>query len=468
MHFYGGNSERWLRVFTSIGCQYLDSCMHGAVVPLLTEVQWQHQSSNATIGEISKGTASFALAATFMSTGIVEVLFSPIAGLVADRWGLDIVLLFGLLCSTFKCLLYGLTPLTPLILLTNRCLQGVVSACTQTMAMARIRDIYDEASLECTIVTGVAMCKLSFNLFAALFVGELFRYLNNRVFLLFLSIELILIVGVLLTFRTENFHKKEETRSDQGADDATSQVDQKKHRSVRWRVIFDVQVLIVALSFLVSALGYTALEPTLAVWVDYMFGDGTVSTAHMLGLCGFSVLLSTACCVYVLGTLSNNLTWIFCFVSLCTAGLPLVLVKFSPSLTVASIFLAVFFFGSQAARVILITMCSTIAVKRHPEAYSLVFSIVNLGWGGASLFGPLVAPFLFGSSCTVCMIGVAYILTALLALLLRNLDSKDGINFMDCYCAKAIDDDGYQLVVTNEDIPFTFEQRQVMIQTTNK
>ena len=196
--------------------------MHGAVVPLLTEVQWQHQSSNATIGEISKGTASFALAATFMSTGIVEVLFSPIAGLVADRWGLDIVLLFGLLCSTFKCLLYGLTPLTPLILLTNRCLQGVVSACTQTMAMARIRDIYDEASLECTIVTGVAMCKLSFSLFAALFVGELFRYLNNRVFLLFLSIELILIVGVLLTFRTENFHKKEGTRSDHGADDAAS------------------------------------------------------------------------------------------------------------------------------------------------------------------------------------------------------------------------------------------------------
>ncbi|XP_071792039.1 vesicular acetylcholine transporter-like [Asterias amurensis] len=466
MNFNGGNSEKWLRVFTSIGCQYLDSCMHGAVVPLLTEVQWQ-QSSNAT-SETPKGTASFALAATFVSTGIVEVLFSPIAGLVADRWGLDIVLLFGLLCSTFKCLLYGLTPLTPLILLNNRCLQGVVSACTQTMAMARIRDIYDEASLECTIVTGVAMCKLSFNLFAALFVGELFRHLNNRVFLLFLSVEFILIVSVMLTFRTENFHKKEETKSDHGADDATRQVDQKTNRSVRWRAIFDVQVLIVALSFLVGALGHTALEPTLAVWVDYMFGDGTVSTAHILGLCGFSVLLSTACCTYVLGTLSHNLTWIFCFASLCTAGLPLVLVKFSSSLTVASIYLAVFFFGLQASRVILITMCSTIAVMRHPEAYSLVFSIVNLGWGAASLLGPLVAPFLFGSSCTVCVIGVACILTALLAFLLRNLDSKDGLNFMDCFSVKAFSDDGYQLIATNEDIPFTYEQKEFMIQTNNK
>ncbi|XP_071803640.1 vesicular acetylcholine transporter-like [Asterias amurensis] len=465
MYFYGGNSEKWLRVSTSIGCLYLESCLHGAVVPLLTEVQWQHQqSSNATIGEIPKGSAaSFALAAMFVSTGLLEVLFSPIAGLVADRWGLDAVVLFGLLCSTFKCLLYGLAPFTPFILMTNRCLQGVMSACTQTMAMARIRDVYDEVSLECTIVIGVAMCKLSFSLFAGLFVGEIFRYLGSEVFLLFLPVDVILIAGVLLTFRTENFHK-DETRSEV----AGRQVDTKNQRSVRWRALFDVQVLIVVFGILVVSLGQTSLEPSLEIWVQFMFGEGTVSTAHILGLCGCSVVVSTVCCTYALGTFSKNLTWILCFVSLCIAGLPLVLVKFSPSLIAASTYLAVFFFGLQASRLILITMCSMIAVVRYPEAYGFVFSLVNFGWGAAFLIGPLVAPFLFESACAICMIGVACILTALLTFFLQHLDSKDGLYFMDCISCKAFNGDGYQLIATNEDILFTYDQKQVMIQNIDK
>ncbi len=462
MYFYGGMYEKWLRITSSIGCLYLDCCMHGAIVPLLTEMQWS-QSGNATISGLSKGTAPLSVAATFFSAGMVEILFSPIAGLVADRWGLDIVILFGLLCATLKCLLYGLTTLTPLILLANRSLQGVVSAFTQTMAMARITDFYGStSSFECTIVTGVAMCKLSFNLFASLFVGELFRYLNSRVFLLFLPVEFGLIVCVLLTFRTENFHKKEETRSDDGT---ITLVDKKKRRSVRWGALFDVQVLIISLSFLVMNLGQAALDPSLAIWVEYVFGEGTVASAHLLGLCGFSVILSAVCCTFVLETFSKDFTWIFCTVSLFIAGLPLVLVKFSPSLTVASLCLAVYFFGLQAARVILITMCSTVAVTRYPEAYSLVFSLVNLGWSGAFLVGPLLAPPLFGSSCTICMIGVACILTALLAFFLRNIDSKDGLSFMDCFCVKASSDDGYQLVATNENSQITFDLQRVMIQT---
>ena len=200
MLFYAGSVEKWLRVITSIGALYLDSSMSKAVVPLLSNWDWAEGNVSLVPDSSVDGDldihASFTVSAMFFSTGLVEIVLSPIAGMVADQWGLDLVVLCGLHVCILKCLLYGVLNTTVVIVLTNRILQGVISACVQTMAMARIRDVYDEASAECTIIIGVAMCKLSFGLFAGLFVGELFHIMANRVFLLFIPVAFVLIVCI--------------------------------------------------------------------------------------------------------------------------------------------------------------------------------------------------------------------------------------------------------------------------------
>ena len=146
MAFKGGPKEKWLRIVTGIGALYLDSCMHEAVVPLLSNLQWAE--SNVTSDSSPDGDldvqASSTVSVVFFSTGMTEILLSPVAGMVADLWGLDIVVLFGLLVATLKCVLYGLVNTSLIIVLINRMLQGAISACTQTMAMARIRDVYDQ------------------------------------------------------------------------------------------------------------------------------------------------------------------------------------------------------------------------------------------------------------------------------------------------------------------------------------
>ena len=168
---------------------YLDSCMHEAVVPLLSNLQWAE--SNVTSDSSPDGDldvqASSTVSVVFFSTGMTEILLSPVAGMVADLWGLDIVVLFGLLVATLKCVLYGLVNTSLIIVLINRMLQGAISACTQTMAMARIRDVYDQSSAECTFIMGVAMCKFSISLFAGLFAGELFGIMASRMYLLFFT-----------------------------------------------------------------------------------------------------------------------------------------------------------------------------------------------------------------------------------------------------------------------------------------
>ena len=168
------------------------------------------------------------------------------------------MVLFGLLVATLKCVLYGLVNTSLIIVLINRMLQGAISACTQTMAMARIRDVYDQSSAECTFIMGVAMCKFSISLFAGLFAGELFGIMASRMYLLFLPVIFLLSVGILLTFRNENIHS-------QGSNSNETLNRRDTHASthpdtMRRRALWDIQVIIISLCFFVASLGHTAFR----------------------------------------------------------------------------------------------------------------------------------------------------------------------------------------------------------------
>ncbi|XP_038050846.1 vesicular acetylcholine transporter unc-17-like [Patiria miniata] len=439
---------KWLRIVSSIGALYLDSCLHGAVVPIVSEWAWATTdvplttNRSHTSGD-EETRASFAIDAIFLSTGIAEIGLSPIAGMAADRFGFDVVILAGLLVGILKCLLFGLLGTSIVIVSINRVLQGVVSAFTQTIAMARIRDVYAEASPECANVMAIAMFKMAYNFFAGLFIGELYRYLKYRVFLLFLPISLLLIIGVLITFRTDNFHSKDESKEG-------SECKQNPSSAVQWRVICDVQLMVVATCFVVSNLGQSSLEPSFAVWMKSAFGAGPESTGVILGLCGVATITASLASAQILPTLRHR-SWIFCLTSLCTAGVPLLLVSFSPSIVLAGASLCAHFLGATAARFTLLLMCSTIANSRYPQAYGLVFSVLNVGWAASFLVGPLLASYLFGSVCVICIIGVACIASSLLTMILQTLDSKQGPNFMDCFPKEYPE---YQIVTEGPPLPY--------------
>ena len=204
------------------------------------------------------------------------------------------------------------------------------------------------------------------------------------------------------------------------------------------------------------------LEPSLAVWIKSAFGEGSLSTGHILGIGGLTTILGSVISAIVVNAFQDRL-WIICIASLCTAGVPLILLKFSLGIKVASVAISVFLFGVHATRFILISMCSTIASSRYPESYGLVFAIVNIGWGVSCLIGPLLASSLFGSSCVICMIGILCILNSSLAVFLRNLDSTDGPNFMDCWTNYTNRNQGYQqLIVPDKGISFTYDQHTIM------
>ncbi|XP_038075605.1 vesicular acetylcholine transporter unc-17-like [Patiria miniata] len=443
---------KWLRIATSIGALYLDSCLHGAVVPIVAEWDWAATDVPLTTNRSQTNgneetRASFAIGAIFLSTGLAEIGLSPIAGMTADRFGFDVVILIGLLIGILKCLLFGLLGTSIVIVSTNRVLQGALSACTQTIAMARIRDVYAKASPECANVMAIALCKMAFNFFAGLVIGELYGYLKYRVFLLFLPISLLLIIGVLITFRNDNFHSKDESN---GKDEC----EQNSSGAVRWRVICDVQLMIVTTCCMFSTLGQSSLEPSFAVWMKSSFEAGPESTGVILGLCGVASITSSLASAQILPALQHR-SWIFCMASLCTAGVPLLLVNFSPNIVVAGVALCTHLFGATAARFTLLMMCSTIANSRYPQSYGLVFAMFNVGWAASFLLGPLLASYLFGSVCVICIIGAACIASSLLTVILQTLDSKQGPNIMDCF---PNDYPKYQIVTSTGGPPLSYEE----------
>ena len=182
----------------------------------------------------------------------------------------------------------------------------------------------------------------------------------------------------MLTFRNENIHS-------QGSNSNETLNRRDTHASthpdtMRRRALWDIQVIIISLCFFVASLGHTALEPSLAVWIKSAFGEGSLSTGHILGIGGLTTILGSVISAIAVNAFQDRL-WIICIASLCTAGVPLILLKFSLGIKLASVAISVFLFGVHATRFILISMCSTIASSRYPESYGLVFAIVNIGWG---------------------------------------------------------------------------------------
>ena len=150
-------------------------------------------------------------------------------------------------------------------------------------------------------------------------------YIFNHMYFLFLPVICLLIIGILMTFRDENIHsqgpKSNETFNRR--DTAGTHPD-----TMRRRVLWDIQVIIISLCFFVASLGHTALEPSLAVWIKSAFGEGSLSTARILGIGGLTTILGSVISAIVVNAFQDRL-WVFCIASLCTAGVPLLLLKFS-------------------------------------------------------------------------------------------------------------------------------------------
>ncbi|XP_038074022.1 vesicular acetylcholine transporter unc-17-like [Patiria miniata] len=453
-------TEKWLRILTSIGAMYLECSLWGAVQPLVSEWDWamnnvtrEPTESQTSDGNEIETRTSFTVAAIFFAMGLVEIILSPITGMVADRCGFDVMILLSLLCGVSQSLLFGCFDASVVTVLIYRILGGASSALSQTIGIARIRDVYTSESRECSTAIAVGMSKMAAGYFAALITGELYHFMKHRVFLLFLPVCLILIIGVLLTFRNGNFHSKTELK---GEDEGKQHLSSK----LRWRVVFDVQLIILCICFFVTGLGVTALDPSLAVWMKSVYGAGAAPVGFILGVCGLVTLIANITSGQVLHIL-KDWSWIFCMTSLCITGLPLVLINFSPDIVSAGVALCGFFSGLSAVRFTLILLCTTIANSRYPQACGHVFGIVNIGWAAPFLVGPLLAPYMFGSTCAVCIIGAACIASAPLAIFLRQPDSNQGLNLMDC-CA---DDHGeYKVLTKNDGVPFAYDISEETLQ----
>ena len=367
-----------------------------------------------------------AVGAIFVSSGVCEFLLSPIAGLLADRLGFDAVVSFGLLVLSVKCLLYGLLDTTIVTVSVGRLLQGVAGACLQPIGIARITDLYDSSSKECSNILAVAMAKIAFNNFAGLVTGQLFNVMKQRVFLLFIPISVLLMFGVLVTFRATNFHSS--TQSD--GDIATTHNTESK--ILHWRVFGDVQVISLALCFFVADIGRTSLEPSMGIWMKSAFGADVATISLVFGLCGLAILFSSLVSPQVLPIFRHR-SWIFGIVTLWLAGFALMLLNLTHDVQGASFALFVHYFAASGTRFVLISMCSTLTETRYIEESGLVFGVTNTGLAAAILVGPLVSVVFFDPVCLIYATGATYLLFIIPMAFLRQLDSKYRPNIMDYF-----------------------------------
>ena len=459
-----GGKEKWLRIITSIGALYLEGCFWGAIQPLVSE--WDWAMSNVTrdgvepqaAGESETETrASFAVAAIFLVTGLMEVIISPIAGAVADRFGFDAVIAFSLSCGAVQSVLFGCFETSAVVIFIYRILQGASNASSQAIALARIRDMYSLGSRECTTFFALGISKTATGYFSSLLVGELYHSMKNRVFFLFTPFSLLFIIGVMLTFRTVNFHSKDTGLQSERSEYTSSS-------ALQWRIFLDVQLLVLVICCFLPTLAYAAFEPSVAVWMKSAYGAGPATVGIILGLCGLVSLVATIASAQILHIMQDR-SWIFFLVTLLMIGPPLILMNFSPDIITASIALCAFFIALCAVRFAPLEMCSTIADSRYPQSCGQVFSIVNASWGASFVVGPLLAPYFFGSTCGVCIVGAACMTTAPLAIFLRHLDSKQGPNIWDC-CKDHRPD--YKMVATNDVVPFTYDTSKHTLQPMSK
>ncbi|XP_022100163.1 probable vesicular acetylcholine transporter-B [Acanthaster planci] len=453
-----GQAERWLRILTSIGALYLESALNGAVFPLLSDWDWASTHRAARNSVVSANTtaetgthASIAAAGIFVSTGFLELMCSPIAGLAADRCGFDAVLLFGLLLSTLKCLIYGLFNTTIVIVSVGRLLQGIASACIQPIGFARIQCMYDKSSKEFRSILALAMARISFTYFAGLLTGELYKLMECRVLLIFIPMTLMLISGVLITFRTKNLHLSSKPSEESKT---THSVVFQGGDTLRWRVFGDLQIINIALCFFVADIGRTSLEPSVAVWMKSTFGADLSTISLVFGLFGLAIVSSSIFSSCILPVFRGR-SWIYGILTLCPAGLTLIFLNSCREMYWAGFALFVHFFTASGTRLLLTFMCFTLAANRYAAVSGLLFAVTNTGMAAASLAGPLVAVWLFDPVYLVYAIGVVHLLCTIPMIFLRELDSRRGPNIVDYFHGDNRSEQEYRIVdVHGEKVPF--------------
>ena len=427
--------EKWLRLVTSIGALAMDSWLFGALMPLVSNWKWAstgeitHPSGSsepnhtAPMEGDSEGgpQTSLLVGIVFFIEGALELVLAPVAGLVSDRLGFDSVILFGLLVAILQSLVFGLSSTTLGIVSVNRLLQGVIGACLQPISIARIKDLYDQPSREYIAVLGIAASKICFSYFGGLFVGVVFPLIQQRVYLLFLPVLILLSLGVLMTIRTDNVHCSHSKGKTGGSKDNCA-IKPSKNNVDFWTVMCDLQIVVLTLCSFVTEISRASLEPSLAVWMQFTFRSDQSTIAHVFGLCGVSIVLGNVLGAWTLPVVFPGRSWIAATTFLSAAGLPMLFLSSCNGVVQASIALIAHYTLASVVRLALTSMCSTLASHRYPDSYGLVFAVFNAGTGGALLAGPFLSTLVFSPACGACFLGAACVISAPSLLLVRNLE----------------------------------------------
>eukprot|EP00095_Tigriopus_kingsejongensis_P012703 snap_masked-scaffold22_size673200-processed-gene-5.22 protein:Tk12703 transcript:snap_masked-scaffold22_size673200-processed-gene-5.22-mRNA-1 annotation:"vesamicol binding" len=313
----------------------------------------------------------------FASKAAVQILINPMSGMVIDKIGYDLPMMFGLIVMFFSTLLFACGS-TYSVLFFARSLQGVGSAFADTGGMSMIADRYTEEA-ERSKAMGIALAFISFGcLVAPPFGGILYNWAGKALPFIILAF-VCLIDGflLLLIMRPLKAKQVEEGHVHPNA-------------TPLWRLLIDSHIACCSGALIVANVSLAFLEPTISKWM----GDTMDAKEWQQGLIWLPAFFPHVMGVILTVRMARKYPeWVYALagIGLVLEGLSCFVIPFCTNYFLLMIPICFICFGIALIDTALLPMLGYIVDKKYVSVYGSVYAIADISYSAAYAVGPVIA-----------------------------------------------------------------------------
>lgn len=319
----------------------------------------------------------------FASKAAVQIFINPLSGMVIDRIGYDLPMMFGLIVMFFSTLLFACGSSYG-VLFFARSLQGVGSAFADTGGMSMIADRYTEEA-ERSKAMGIALAFISFGcLVAPPFGGILYNWAGKALPFVILAF-VCLIDGVLLLLIMRPL-KAKQVEEGHVHPDATP----------LWRLMIDSHIACCSGALIVANVSLAFLEPTISKWMN----DTMDAEEWQQGLIWLPAFIPHVMGVILTVKMAKKYPeWVYALagIGLAMEGLSCFVIPFCTNYFILMIPICFICFGIALIDTALLPMLGYIVDKKYVSVYGSVYAIADISYSAAYAVGPVVAGNIVGT-----------------------------------------------------------------------
>ena len=409
---------RILHFLNSFGVILLEKIAFALTTPIMAQWSWvavngdgratatRFNSSKSQHNTFEEADASYngmslPVMAVLLANPVVGMLLSPLTGILGDRFGHDLPILFGLGLNIIMSIIFAFYSSFEAVFIAC-ILQGTAGAFNTPNAFAKINKLFPPQSKAGKLSLCLVMTANVFSFIGPAIEGLLHEYFGQMVcfLMLLVPLELVLCCGtisaVICNCKSANMnHSISDPEELRNTESNTSKCERQNDTSVA-KLLLNPKVIIAAATFGVAWLPRKCVDSTIAMWMDEKFSSGPAIVGLAISLAAVVVPVAN-----VFGTSFASM-WpdrLHLLSSICVAlcGLTISTMFLSPNPEIVSICYASYIFFACTARYGAMSLLSVLAEKFPNTPRGTVMSAASVGLSICNLIGPLIAIPLFNS-----------------------------------------------------------------------